>query len=479
VSKPDRRQAWLAAALPWLLLAGFALVAWLLFGEQLRPATPVTVERVVTMRASASAAEAGNRAAGSSENAADPWESHMLFQASGWIEPDPLPIKVTTLIDGVVDTVSVLEGESVEKGQRLVTMVQEDFELDLATAESDLAALKSEAKAHESSIEAARARIETLEKEIAAEHAKRLELEDERNRLERLGENAVAEGEITQARLRVQTHRSRIAAMEASDAELEADLERLLAQREQLAARVGRAETEVARRRLAFDRTTIEAPVDGVVMHLHAVPGQRRMLSMEGELSPTIAILYQPDRLQARIDVPLAEAAQLAVGQPVRIRTNFLPDATFRGEVTRIVGQADLQRNTLQAKVALQDPDPRLRPEMLCRAEFLAPVQPSDESSETTGSGGGGGVTRVDVFVPEAALVDRSDREAVVWTLDVEGRHLRRRSVRLGAEKREGYLAVESGLEPGDRVVVDPSRALAEGQRVEPRISSSLSSNES
>ncbi|NRB73562.1 MAG: biotin/lipoyl-binding protein, partial [Verrucomicrobiales bacterium] len=62
----------------------------------------------------------------------------MLFQASGWIEPDPLPIKATALVNGVVECVGVLEGEVVKQGQILAELISEDFELDLETAESDL-----------------------------------------------------------------------------------------------------------------------------------------------------------------------------------------------------------------------------------------------------------------------------------------------------------------------------------------------------
>ena len=57
------------------------------------------------------------------------------FQASGWIEPDPLPVKATALISGVVDEVFVLEGESVGEDDIIATLVDDDAELDLATAE--------------------------------------------------------------------------------------------------------------------------------------------------------------------------------------------------------------------------------------------------------------------------------------------------------------------------------------------------------
>ncbi len=92
---------------------------------------------------------------------------------------------------------------------------------------------------------------------------------------------------------------------------------------------------------------------------------------MDDPDSATIAVLFETGKLQARVDVPLADARQLAPGQAAIITSDFLPNTEFRGIVSRIVGTADLQRNTLQAKVRVIDPDPRLRPEMLCRVKFL------------------------------------------------------------------------------------------------------------
>ena len=77
------------------------------------------------------------------------------------------------------------------------------------------------------------------------------------------------------------------------------------------------------------------------------------------------AILFEKGKLQARIDVPLSEAAKVNLGQIVEISSSILPEQTFRGKITRILGEADLQRNTLQVKVRIENPHPRLRPEML------------------------------------------------------------------------------------------------------------------
>lgn len=442
----------LASLLPFGLLAGFLLVLLAVLGDRLLPAREVRLESVVTL-----AANPGDTPAQATP--ADPANAPMLFQASGWIEPDPLPIKATALIDGVIGEVHVLEGETVKKGQRLATFIDEDFRLDLRTAESRLASLQSQADAHEGRIATAKAQIETLRKEVEVARARHDVVADQVERYKSIPAGNVPEREVAQARLELKTRKADTEALAAKEKELQGRLAELEAASNDYEAQILEAKTEIERRRLALERTRIHSPVDGVILRLLAMPGQKRMLAMDGADSATIAILYQPDHLQARVDVPLAEAAKLAVGQPVRIRSNFLPDQTFHGRVTRIVGEADLQRNTLQAKVRIDSPDARLRPEMLCRAEFLAPNTKGQPSK-------GNSPGRVQVFVPESALTAVDGDSAQVWTLDSSGERAAQKKVKLGEERRDGHRVVASGLQPGDRVVVAPPGDLEPGQRI-------------
>ena len=105
------------------------------------------------------------------------------------------------------------------------------------------------------------------------------------------------------------------------------------------------------------------------------------MLASDNPKSAVIVEIYDPEELQARIDVPLrgSIAADWTAGYP---DPDLLPDTKFTGEVTRIAGEADLQRNTLQAKVRLDEPDSRLRPAMLVRAAFH-PVQAAPSETQT------------------------------------------------------------------------------------------------
>ena len=96
---PRRVPAWL---LPVGLLLGFAAVFLALFGSRLVPALPVEAVPVVTLRTAQAQAPAPRSMPHNPGAQAD---RQLLFQASGWVEPDPFTIYVPTLVDGIVKDV--------------------------------------------------------------------------------------------------------------------------------------------------------------------------------------------------------------------------------------------------------------------------------------------------------------------------------------------------------------------------------------
>ncbi len=458
-SKPPRRNlSWL---LPIGLLIGFLITAWMIFGQELLPARDLEVTTVAAIRSPAGSSPAENTNPGS-----DRWDAAPLFQASGWIESDPYPIRATALTNGFVDKVFALEGQAVQEGELIATLVDDDARLALAAAQARLEAAEHDLQNTRLRIEAAKKTREARQAQIEAAQARLGELRDESERLQRIGAKAVSGGEIRRAALRVNAQEAILAAREAELAEWDAQVDALRASERQGIQKVEEASVLRDERQLTLDRTRITSPTDGIIQRLLAAPGRKRIVGMDDPDSSTIAILYHPDALQARIDVPLEQAAGLHVGQPVYVRTNFLPDLRLRGEVSRIVGEADLQRNTLQAKVALLDPDPRLRPEMLCRAEFLPPAntegqgESSDEAPRTA--------SQLRLFVPATSILGRSAQSAGVWTVSPADQTLQRREVRLGPEEREGFVEIVEGLKPGQRVILNPPNDLAEGEPIRP-----------
>lgn len=452
-ASPNRRSlAWL---LPVGLLIGFLLVLALLFGARLLPAVPVEVGPVLTVRAAAAAAS-DTEADNASIEAAAAAKGELVFQASGWIEPDPYVIYVPTLINGIVDEVHVLEGQTVKKGDLLATLVDDDAALDLATAKQRVDTLRKQIVAHCTGFDLIDSEQKALERKIEALETSVDEAQDALSRVQRIRSGAVSEQEIVRARLAVDRERARLEEARAEIAQLEARRTQLTAEREAMQANVAGLVVDEERAQLNFDRTRISSPSDGVVAHLHVAPGKRRMLNMDAEKSAVIVELFDPEQLQARIDVPLNEAAALELGQPVEMLSDLLPDRVFSGTVTRITGQADLQRNTLQVKVHIDDPDPRMRPEMLVRAKFFAKGAAKGSGQMAQSSG------RLSLYVPEAALVS----ETAVWVVSPDNR-AELRSIEVSPMTKDGHRLVVSGLRSGESVIFPPHDALEEGSRVE------------
>ena len=437
-----RRHA--AALLPIAILVGFAILFALLFGDRLIPAKDVEVTPARAIEGIPNPAETSTQLVTSGQ---------LLFQASGWIEPDPLPTKVTALTDGVVDQVLVLEGQLVKKGELLATLVEIDSKLAMDLTAREITALKASLEAHRMGTQIANQQMAAEKAGLASDEVDATEAANLLRRIELMPDRAISENDRINARLGKARSLAELDARKARIDEIHHQITRIIHEVTALEQGIQAAEIKLAQAKLAHQRTRIEAPADGRILRLLAAPGQKKMSAMDDIDSATIAILYDPARLQVRVDVPLADAAGLSVGQQAKVRCNLLPDLIFEGEVTRISGEADLQRNTLQAKIRISNPDEKLRPEMLCRVEFLD-TSPTSPKSPRTGN--------LSVFVPEKAL-----REQAVWICSPDSHRVSRRAVELSDESREGHRRLISGVRPGEWIVLDPSD-LRENQRVNP-----------
>ncbi len=411
-----------------------------------------------------------------------------IAEAAGWVEPDPYPVIVRPLVDGVLDELFVLEGHKVKRGETVIARLES---ADLLAARDRAAArfVLREVEVRRAEVKHAvalslleqRAPLRTAEKsarhELAAVHgrvassrgalaaaqadrdARRAEL-DAQEKLQEAGGTypvalARARALLRAAEAGIVAETGRLNALRAEEVEGEALLAiavevvkdpRALAgaestaQMDVLKARADRdaakVELEIAERELAW--AEIRAPADGVVMKLLASPG--------AEVGPTgkgVVALYDPAKLQARIDVPLNSMEGIVAGQEVEIRSEVLGPRATRGVVDRIQRESDLLKNTLQVKVRLLDPDPLLRPETLCRARFLAT---------------GGDAKRGPALfrVPRDAV-----RGGAVFVLDPRG-HARRVIVERVGESGEAVV-VKGGLSVTHRVILD---SVEEGERV-------------
>lgn len=482
---PRRRLA--RIVVPTAILLGFAVLAAWTLRERVFPRRTVSAVPVAAV-------------AGTVRE-----EDAVLFQAAGWIEPEPFAVLVTPLTAGVVREVTVLEGRRVNADDVVARLVDADAKIALAQTKAEHQMRKTEQRIADISHKAAQdewanpidlrresAVAQAEELRLAAElkmHAaalaeaeaeiafRRLDVEKEK-RLEELGLQKDLPRRMAEAAIKkAEAARDQVAARRGTlDAQMAAAKANTAAARDRLGLRiadkkrldeagagVAQAEARVAQAKsaqdaaqLALDRTEVKTPVGGVVLARFALPGTRvGMAAAAGEAhGGGIVAIYDPESLQVRVDVPLEHVGKIAAGGRCEVLVDSVPGRSFVGKVLHSVHQADIVKNTLQVKVRIEKPDQLLRPEMIARVRFVAPPQSGSTAKEA-----------VRLLIPKEA-VEKTDAGSAVWIIDGADKTARRKSVVIGLGRQGDLVEVTSGLTAADKVIVGGREGLVEGERV-------------
>ncbi len=433
--------------LPLGVVAAVVLLLGYSLRDALRPAVAVRVTPVV-MRGIEHAQAAGG----------------VVTQAPGWVEPSPYAVTVGALRDGVVSHVLVLEGDPVAAGQVVARLTDVDAKLALAKAQAHVARAQAGLETARQALGDGKtlgpaaaelaAQVKQLPTELARLQAKLAEANLEvTNRKLAVERGLVAPAQVQAAESRAKALKAELDAAGQQEPVFKARMERLKNQLE-ADARLAQAELATAQAgydeaKLALERSEVVCPVAGVVMARLVEPGAA---VRHGE--STVVKVYDPASLQVRVDVPQSQAAKVEVGMEAQIVVDVLPDQTFAGRVARVVPEADIARNTLQFKVKIEKPSGTIKPQMLTRVKFIA------QAHEASG-GDKHGVSRV--FAPTRIVGGEAGSTRQVWTADETGK-ARQKTVTLGQLRHKEWIEVASGLNPGDRLIVDVPEGLAEGR---------------
>ena len=483
-----RRQLLTRYVLPLVLILGFlSLITWASW-DIVFPPKAVTVMPVISTTADVQR------------------EGTPLFKAAGWIEPRPTPVRVAALAPGVVEKLLVVEDQQVRFGEPVAELVRDDAKLaydralaNLKLREAEVEETRSQLKAAktrfaqpvhlEASLgeaEAALARTETLLKNLPFELQRAIAnqeaaQQDHNGKVTSKGVVAqvkidIAKSKLTSAKSLVSELRQREASLKNERDSLSSRRDALLTQLELLVdetqaveaataqmkaaeARVEQARVAVAEAKLRLDRMTVTAPVDGRIFRLIAHPGARiggGMTQMAEHDGSTVVTMYQPEKLQIRVDVRFEDIPKVTLNQPVEIDNPAL-DVTLVGQVLFVSSEADIQKNTLEVKVIIPDPPAVLKPEMLVDVTFIAPEQsdrlkvPSEE---------------LKLYVPRQ-LVQQSERGSYVWVADQSEGVARRVVVQTTHPGSGALLQIDQGLNSTSRLIVSGVDGLEDGQRIE------------
>jgi HlyD family secretion protein len=235
--------------------------------------------------------------------------------ATGTLSP-VVSVQVGSQVSGQIKNLYADYNSLVKKGQVIAQIDQEAIALRVNQAMADL--------------EAARATVLTQRANVSALHAEvsraKVSLADAKRELERnrtLAEKnfiSTAVLEKSQATFDVAQEQVKIAQAQLAVAD---------AQVHNVEALVKQREAQLAQARVDLDRTSIRAPVDGIVVKKSVEPGQTVAASLQ---APELFIIAQDLRqMQVETSIDEAEVGRISVGQAATFTVDSFPGRTFRG----------------------------------------------------------------------------------------------------------------------------------------------------
>ena len=349
---------------------------------------------------------------------------------------------VSSKVTGKVLEVFVEEGKAVRKGQVLAKL--DDSQVRAALAVSQ-------------------AQLETARRGAAEDEARLREAELTLGRREQLvTERVISKSELDAARAEVESLRARIA----------------VAQQQ-----IKVSESLVTQRRTDLADMEVRAPFDGIAVSKDAQPGEMiSPVSAGGGFTRSgIGTIVDMSSLEIEVDVSESYINRVHPGQPVEAVLDAYPEWRIPTHVITTVPTADRQKATVRVRIGF-DPaplrqaqggpepgrgtsgskssraqsggeplDPRILPDMGVKVSFLT-ERPAAESA----------APRAKLVVPSAA-VRTADGRSIVFV--IRDNRVERRAISVGPPVGD-QVEVLSGVNAGERVVVEGPQTLKDGDKV-------------
>ena len=199
------------------------------------------------------------------------------------------------------------------------------------------------------------------------------------------------------------------------------------------------AAAQLENARLALEKSSVKAPWPGTIAARrvevgdYVVPGQ------------AVFELLDVRRVKVQAPAPASDVPYLRRGQTAEVRFDVYPGEVFSGEVTKLAAELDRGARTLDVEVEIANPDGRLRPGMYAHLEL--PRRTLNAA----------------ILIPLSAVIELEDRQVVYV---VEDARAAQRQVELGAVLGD-EVVVASGLDAGERLIVEGQVQVSPGQRVD------------
>jgi len=331
-----------------------------------------------------------------------PSQQFVQLNATGYVVAQR-KAAIASKATGRLEWLGVAEGSTVKAGEVIARLDNRDV---VAQAQSAQAAVR-----------AARASLESA----------KAEERDASSQLKR-NQDLVVQGFVSQASLDSVKMRAERAVAGVANAQ----------------AAISVAEANAQNAQVAVDYTLIRAPFDGVIVSKAANVGDMvTPFSSAVDSKGAVVNMVDMSTLEVEADVSEGSLAKVRVGQPCEITLDALPDARFRGHVSRMVPTVDRAKATVVTKVRFDAIDPRILPDMSAKVSFLAREVTAEQQKPL-------------LAVNPDALAARGGATVLFVVRDGKVAQV---PVQRGAALGD-VVAIEGAVKPGEKAVLKPAAEL-------------------
>lgn len=186
-------------------------------------------------------------------------------------------------------------------------------------------------------------------------------------------------------------------------------------------------------------RTTLEAPMEGVIGTRQVEPGEY--------VTPqnVIATLMDVNSVYVELGIIERDIERIRLGQRVKVSVDSLPNTSFEGKVDNLAPVIEGKSRTLTAKVKVENTQGQLLPGMFARAEIAVFEKPNA------------------LVVPTSALKDTDgDGKFESVFVAAPGDKAALKPITVGYLTTD-YAEVSQGLDEGDQVITEARGNLKDG----------------
>jgi HlyD family secretion protein len=236
-------------------------------------------------------------------------------------------------------------------------------------------------------------------------------------------------------------------------ANTEEELETYQARLNKAIATVRARRAQVRSAQISVENTNITAPFTGKVIAKTAEIGDIvAPMASSASSRGAVVVLADMGSLEVEADVSEANIQKVKENQPCEISLDAYPEVRYSGYVKNIVPTANRASATIMTRIAFNELDSLIYPEMSARIYFMSPDEQPLEVEEPSFIG-----------VSKTAVLEEEDGQSYVFL--IKGDFVERRDIKIGKTVNRTVEILE-GLEDGDEVVLTPPSSLKDGDKI-------------